>query len=135
MVPRMLSCGFSAVAVIVTCGDDVFTLCQLPVHWPSPNGCKEIGESPFENDVTTDPLTWGDVQSSTTLTTNGVGYAAGTLKLLPSEVISGSSCLGVQPVTSCSPAGLVPAGAMTIRIATLRIEKSENTSVIAPRYN
>ena len=69
---------------------------QVAAQLPLPSDFRDSAGSPFENVVTTDPAVMEFAQSSTTRTSMAAGKPAGTLKLAPSMVKTGSSFVGVQ---------------------------------------
>src|SRR5258705_13562032 len=96
----MVSCGAR-----VSCGD------QLRLQRPSLSDTNGSGGSPFEKEATTDPVTIGLPQSSTTRVSTVSGHLAGTLKFAPREVTRGSSWVVAHPVPAAadfSDAGAKP---------------------------
>ena len=90
--------------------------------------------SPFENVVTTWPLSTGLPQSSTSCITSDEGQPAGVAKLLARPLGDSASLAGVQPVAArvFIDAVTVVGGCTTSVIPVLRITVLENANVTSP---
>src|SRR5258708_17179285 len=98
-VPNRFRTGSLAVTVSVT-GPELCPETQVVFHKPPWMDCRLSGGSPFDNETLTLPESSPLPQSSRTAEFNATGQAAGTPKDCPSVVITGISCVGVQPVAS-----------------------------------
>src|SRR5579871_1341327 len=126
--------GFSAASAVITTGALELPGCQVALQRPSSKDVSGSEGSLFENDAVALPEVMKLPQSSTMVTSIGVGQAATAVKFAPSWVKTGRSLVGVQAAeTSCPAAGEAPAGVTTSTTATWREElSSANWITISP---
>src|SRR5277367_464091 len=86
---------------------------QVAAQLALPTDLRESGGSPLENVVTTEPVLMALAQSSTTVNCIAAGKPAGTLKLLPSIVKTGSNFDGVQAAAVAFAFAAAAAGVTT----------------------